>query len=77
MKILIRQARIIDTHSPFNGLIKDILVEKDQIIAIADHITDSADQIIESHNLEVSIGWVDTVKGVRIFSGKSGSLWRA
>jgi dihydroorotase len=60
MKILIRHAKINDTHSPFNGLIKDILVEKDQIIAIADHITETADQIIESPDLEVSIGWVDT-----------------
>ena len=60
MKILIKQARIIDIHSPFNGLIKDILVEKDQIIAIADQISESAEQIIESPDLEVSIGWVDT-----------------
>ena len=48
MKILIRHARIIDTHSPFNGLIKDILVDNDQIIAITDQITDAVDQIIES-----------------------------
>ncbi|MEI8075898.1 MAG: dihydroorotase [Bacteroidota bacterium] len=60
MKILIRQATIIDEQSPFNGLIKDILVEKDQIIAIADHIKESADQIIESPDLLVSVGWVDT-----------------
>jgi dihydroorotase len=60
MKILIRHARIIDTHSPFNGLIKDILVDNDQIIAIADQITDAVDHIMESPNLEVSIGWVDT-----------------
>jgi dihydroorotase len=60
MKILIRHARIIDTHSPFNGLIKDILVDNDQIIAITDQITDAVDQIIESADLEVSIGWVDT-----------------
>lgn len=60
MKILIKQAKIVDTQSPYNGLIKDILVEKDQIIVIADQIIETADQVIETENLEVSIGWVDT-----------------
>jgi dihydroorotase len=60
MKILIRQTKIIDEQSPFNGLIKDILVDTNQIIAIADQINETADQIIESPDLCVSIGWVDT-----------------
>ena len=60
MKILIRQAKVIDEQSPFNGLIKDILVEKGMIISIEDQIAGSADQIIESEGLEVSIGWVDS-----------------
>lgn len=60
MKILIRQAKIIDEQSPFNGLIKDILVDTNQIIAIADQINETADQIIESPDVCVSIGWVDT-----------------
>ena len=60
MKILIRQAKVIDEQSPFNGLIKDILVEKGMISSIEDQIAGSADQIIESEELEVSIGWVDS-----------------
>lgn len=60
MKILIRQAKIIDKQSPFNGLIKDILVDTNQIISIADQINETVDQIIESPELCVSIGWVDT-----------------
>ena len=60
MKILIRQAKIIDEQSPFNGLIKDILVDNDQIIDIADQINVPADQIIVFPDLCVSIGWIDT-----------------
>jgi len=60
MKILIRKAKIIDAQSPFNGLIKDILVENDQIISIEDQIDTAADQIINSPDLLVSTGWVDS-----------------
>lgn len=59
MKILIRQAKVIDELSPFNGLIKDILVENDQIISIENQINSAADQVIEAPDLQVSLGWVD------------------
>lgn len=59
MKILIRQAKITDENSPFNGLVKDILVEGDQIISIEDSISEKAEKIIESSELQVSLGWID------------------
>lgn len=59
MKILIRQARIIDRSSPHNGAIRDILVDNGRITAIAETIGQSADKIIEHPGLHVSTGWVD------------------
>jgi dihydroorotase len=59
MKILIRQARIIDRSSPHNGAIRDILVDNGRITAIAATIGQSADKIVEHPGLHVSTGWVD------------------
>tara|TARA_R110002072_G_scaffold10821_1_gene49995 strand:- start:3421 stop:4680 length:1260 start_codon:yes stop_codon:yes gene_type:complete len=59
MKILIKQAKITDKSSPFNGQIKDILIEEGIIISIENLINDSNAQIIEANDLHVSIGWVD------------------
>jgi dihydroorotase len=59
MKILIRQARIIDRSSPHNGAIRDILVDKGRISAISASIDQKADKVIEHRGLHVSPGWVD------------------
>lgn len=59
MKILIKQARITDTSSPFNGKVKDILVDDNKISAIEDSINDDEAKLIEIDDLHVSIGWVD------------------
>lgn len=59
MKILIKQARIVDPLSPFNGQNTDILIENGVITRIAKKITEKADQVIEADNLHVSPGWVD------------------
>jgi dihydroorotase len=59
MKVLIKQVRIIAPHSPFNGQIKDILINDGIITGIADAITDAADQVIALPGLCVSIGWMD------------------
>ena len=59
MKILIRQARIIDRSSPHNGAIRDILIDKGRIAAIADSLDLPADTVIGHHGLHVSPGWVD------------------
>lgn len=59
MKILIRQARIIDRSSPHNGAIRDILVDNGRITAIAAAIDQPADTVFEYRGLHVSQGWVD------------------
>lgn len=59
MKILIKQANIIAPSSPFNGQIKDILITGGKISAIADSISEQADQVIEQDGLCVSVGWMD------------------
>lgn len=59
MKVLIKQATIISSPSPFHGQVKDILISGGCIREIADNIAETADQIITSSNLHVSIGWMD------------------
>lgn len=59
MQTLIRAARIIDPSSPFNGQIKDILIENHQIIAVGDDLSSAKAKVFESKNLHVSAGWVD------------------
>ena len=59
MKILIRQARIIDRSSPHHGAIRDIFVENGQITAVAATLDRSADTVLEQHGMHVSPGWVD------------------
>ncbi|MFZ1785712.1 MAG: dihydroorotase [Ferruginibacter sp.] len=59
MKILIKQASIISSSSPFNGQTKDIFIADGKIASIADSIDEQADQIIEQPGLHVSVGWMD------------------
>lgn len=58
MKILLKQVKIADSNSPHNGSVNDILIVDGIIQQIASNIID-ADEIIESHGLIVSPGWVD------------------
>ena len=60
MEILIRSARIVDTGSPFNNQVKDILVSDGKIKRIGTGLrnTGKAKEIKED-NLHVSIGWFD------------------
>lgn len=60
MQVLIKQAKIISSSSPFNGQIKDILISNGVISKIADLITDNADKIIAEDGLCISAGWLDT-----------------
>jgi len=60
MKVLIKQAKIISSSSPFNGQNKDILITDGIISAIGDTITEKTDQVIEQNGLCVSIGWMDS-----------------
>ncbi len=59
MKILVRQAMIADPNSALNGQVTDLLTDGEQIIKIAPHITETADEVIEATGLTVSPGWVD------------------
>lgn len=59
MRVLIKNAIIIDDESEFNGQSKDILIENGLISCIQDSIQEKADEIVEGDNLHVSIGWFD------------------
>ncbi|OYW18513.1 MAG: dihydroorotase, partial [Sphingobacteriales bacterium 12-47-4] len=59
MKLLIKNARIVDPLSPFNGQTQDIFIENGLIRQIGSAIQTSADQEISIENLSVSPGWVD------------------
>ncbi len=59
MKILLRQVKITDQHSPHNGNTKDILIIDGIIKAIGDNITDKSDKVFQRENANISPGWVD------------------
>jgi dihydroorotase len=59
MTILIRQAHIIDPHSPFHRSKQDIFIENGLIKKIGQLSGISADQVIEHSNLFISPGWMD------------------
>lgn len=59
MKILIKQAVIIDPSSPFNGGSADIFIENGIIKQIAHSIETGADTVIAQPGLHVSPGWTD------------------
>ena len=59
MTILLSQVKIADTRSPFNGLVKDILIKDQQIVSITDQYKGTADQTIDLKNSFVSPGFID------------------
>lgn len=59
MTTLIKQVKIADVHSPFNGKIKDILLDNQKIVSITDNCSEKADQIIDGKDCFVSPGFVD------------------
>lgn len=59
MNVLIKQATIISPSSPFNGQIKDILIQEGKIASIGSDITSKNAQVIEQDGLCISIGWMD------------------
>jgi dihydroorotase len=68
MKVLIKQAQVIDPLSPANGTIQDIFIESGIIRDIQPEINQEADKIIsankgnqqnQANQLFVSPGWVD------------------
>jgi dihydroorotase len=59
MTILIKQATVVDPHSPFNGQTADIFIENGIIAQIASKLSVKADKEINIKGLYVSPGWVD------------------
>ncbi len=59
MTILIKKAKIISKSSPFHLQVKDISLTDGQIISIENDITADHDEVIETEDLHVSIGWMD------------------
>lgn len=59
MTILIKQARVIDPHSPSNGQTVDLFIENGIINQIGKKLKINADQEISADGLCVSPGWMD------------------
>lgn len=60
MNLLIKQATVIDSTSPFNGRVVDILIEKGIITQIKKSITpEKGIKTVEVDGLHVSTGWLD------------------
>ena len=59
MKILIKNATILDATSKYNKQTKDLLIENGLIINISDSIDDASAEIFEADNLHISQGWTD------------------
>ena len=60
MKILIKQAKIIDSSSKHNGKVCDILINNNRIEKISKKIQiDSNTKIYKNTNLHISQGWLD------------------
>ncbi|MDP1743978.1 MAG: dihydroorotase [Bacteroidota bacterium] len=60
MNILIKSAHIIDSKSPYNGKVVDVLIENGMIRSIKSKIVPQKNvKIIEAKNLHLSAGWLD------------------
>ena len=66
MKLLIKNATIVNSDSPFNGKVKSILVENGILKFV--EASAKADEVIEGNELHVSIGWFD----MRVTMGEPG-----
>ncbi|MCZ2458923.1 MAG: dihydroorotase [Chitinophagales bacterium] len=59
MNILIKQAKVVDPSSPFNGQITDIFIENGIIKKIGKDLDVQAEEVITGKGLHVSPGWMD------------------
>ncbi len=59
MSILIRQAKIVDSQSPFHNKVVDVLIENGKISNIGKNISKKAKKEIAIKGLHISLGFVD------------------
>lgn len=59
MKVLIKQARIIDPNSSFHQQVQDVFIESGVIKEIASELNTTADSTVSATQLCISPGWVD------------------
>jgi dihydroorotase len=60
MNILIKSAHIIDSGSPYNGKVMDVLIENGIITSIQSKIVSKKNvKVIEEKHLHLSTGWMD------------------
>lgn len=60
MKVLIKDAKIIDANSPFDQQTTDLLIENGRITLIGENLIAQADtKVIEADGLCISPGWMD------------------
>lgn len=59
MKILIKQAKIISSGSPYHLQVKDISVIDGKIETVENNINGDFDTVIQKEGLHISIGWMD------------------
>lgn len=59
MKLLVKQVTITDVNSPFNNLIKDVLINKGVVENIGDELDNNDAQIFLGKEMNLSPGWVD------------------
>ena len=60
MKILLKNATVLENKSPFHTKTVDILIEDGKIKDISESINASAELVISEKNLHVSSGWFDS-----------------
>jgi dihydroorotase len=58
MKLLIKQAKVMNNASEWDGKVIDLLIENGQIVEISNNISADA-KVISAEDLHVSLGWVD------------------
>jgi dihydroorotase len=59
MKLLIKQAKVVDPSSPINGQITDIFIENGIIRKLGSGLSEKADKTIDIKGLHISPGFVD------------------
>ena len=59
MKILLKNATILDHKSPYHNQKKDFFIQDGQILEIQDRLEIEADTCLNFTNLHISKGWFD------------------